>query len=209
MRTAGPAFPALNASRYVPQFPGTLGGVVRLNLRQILSVLDFYAALVFSVAATAYRLQSGSTEPEAFPISALLVGLALSTCAQCQFGLDSSLSRYHLFPLPGWKILLAKDIALLLVLWILVLPLHVRAGLAFGLVALAIGRYPSLVLRVPQQRWRFTSGNLRFGILQVVMGTVFGVAEYQRGPYFFVPRLFYTFSPYFFGGRYWDRMDQI
>ena len=53
------------------------------------------------------------------------------------------MTRYRLLPLRGWQILLAKDVAFLGVLLLLTLPLDARAGLAFGLAALAIGRYPS------------------------------------------------------------------
>jgi hypothetical protein len=87
-----------------------------------------------------------------------------------------------LFPLPGWRILAAKDIAYLAVLTVLVLPLDLGAGLSFGLMALAAGRYPALRDRVPVQRWRFTGGRLPFGILQMAAGAAAAFAESERGP---------------------------
>lgn len=183
--------------------------MVRLNLLQIFSLLDLYAALLLALSATVYRLQHGKTEPEALSFSAMLVALALSTCAQCQFGLDSGLSRYHLFPIRGWQVLFAKDVAFLIVLVVLVLPLSLGPGLAFGLIAIAVGRYPSLILRPAQSRWRFTGGDLRFGVLQAVAGTAFGFAEYQHGPYFLlVASVLYLLS-LFLGGRYWDRTEKL
>jgi hypothetical protein len=177
------AAPRGNPLRAIPPIPGRLGGLVRLNVRQMLCVLDFYVALLLSSGGAVYRFLTPHPDPDAFPILALLVALALSTYAQCLFALDSSSgsTRYRLLPLRGWQILLAKDIAFLGVLLVLVLPLSPWPGLTFGLAALAIGHFPSVGLWRPQMRWRFSSGRLVFGAAQVVSGIALGLAEYQRG----------------------------
>jgi hypothetical protein len=146
-------------------------------------------------------------EPRALPIMAFLVGLALSTYAQCLFGLDSAsgLTRYHLLPLRGWQILLAKDIAFLGILFVLVLPLSPGAGLAFGLVAVVVGRYPSVAFRLPQKRWRFTSGDFRFGILQMVLATALGFAVHENGKWFFVAIAAAYMVSLCGGGWLWER----
>jgi hypothetical protein len=198
--------PASDPLRYIPQFPGKLGGLVRLSLRQILSVLDFYAALALAVGAIAYRWRSTHPEPDAFPFLAMLVALALSTYAQCQFGLDSGLSRYLLFPLRGWQVLLAKDVAFLLVLSCLVAPLNLGTGLTFGLAALAVGRWPSLARRLPQHRWRFTAGEVRFTVLQVVAATAFAVKESRSGPWFLLAAFVLYLVSLLLGGLYWEHM---
>lgn len=204
--------PPFNLQYYVPQLPGRLGGLVRNNVRQMICVLDLYVAILLSIAGWAYRWSglNPHADASALPILALLVALAWSTYAQCLFGLDSAsgLTRYRLLPLRGWQILLAKDVAFLGILLVLVLPLSLRAGLTFGLAAVAIGRYPSLALHLPQQRWRFASGDLRFGVPQIVAGTGLGFAESQNGPWFLmIAALAYVISLYY-GGRYWDRVRQ-
>ncbi len=93
-------------------------------------------------------------------ILALVVVIALSTYAQSLFGLDlpSGLVRYRVMPLRGYEILLAKDIAFLLVAAILVAPLAPLAGFAGALVAVAVGHHASVLRPLPQMRWRFTGG---------------------------------------------------
>ena len=177
--------PRWNALRGIPQPPGKLGGLVQNALREMLTVLDVYAALLLSAGGTAYRFLSAHPDPLALPISAMLAGLALSTYAQSLFGLDidsSALLRYRLLPLPGWQILAAKDLAFLAVLTILVAPLHPGAGLTFGFVALTIGHHTSVRLPMPHRRWRFTGGRVLPGVLQCVLGAATGLAEYQHGP---------------------------
>ena len=120
--------PHWNLLRYIPQFPGRLGGLVRKNLREILSLIDPYAALLLSVGGGAVSpVRARIPIPDAFAILGLLVALTMSTYAQSLFGLElgsgSGMTRYRLLPLGGWEILLAKDIAFLAVLLVLLLPL--------------------------------------------------------------------------------------
>jgi hypothetical protein len=196
----------LSPLRYVPRFPGRLGGIIRNNVRQLLGVLDFYLTLILSAGMLAYRWIAHPAAG-AFPPQAILLGLTLSTYTQCSFGQDAApgLTRYHLMPLRGWQILLAKDATFLMVLFILVLPTNVDVGLTFGLAAVALGRYPSLVLRLPHRRWRFTGGDIRFSALQMVLGAGLAMAEYRYGPWFLVVAVgTYALSLYA-GGSYWDR----
>ena len=175
--------PRWNPWRRIPRIPGPLGELVRKNLRQMLSVLDTHVALLLSLSGILYRL-TAHADAAAFPILAILVALALSTMAQSLFGLDSAAgaTRYRLLPLAQKQILLAKDIAFLGVLVVLVLPLSLLPGLTFGLTALAIGHFPSMHLHLPQQRWRFASGRVIFGALQIVAGIALAFAESQVGP---------------------------
>ncbi len=170
--------------RYIPQPPGSLGGLVRKNIREILSLLDPYAALLLTIGGCAYRLFAAHRDPDEPAILALLVALAMSTYAQSLFGLElgEGLTRYRLLPLAGWRILLAKDAAFLAVLSILLLPLDPAPGLTFGLVALALGHHSSVFLALPQQRWRFTGGRLLpVGALQGVGGMAVGFLEHRQG----------------------------
>lgn len=199
--------PAIGSSRHMPHLSSRLGGIYGLAARQITTTLDFYLALILSLGSCVYRLISPSPNPDAFPILALLVALALSTYAQRVFGMDSAsaISRYRLLPLRGWQIILAKDLGYLGILAVLVLPLNFGVGLTFGLVALSIGRYPSLRLASEQQRWRFTSGDIWFGSGQIVAGFAIGIST-ARVSLWFLPgaALLYGASiPW--GGWLWDR----
>jgi hypothetical protein len=158
--------------RRVPHFPGELDQLVRKNLREMLSTLDFYCALLLSLSTALYRLFGPPLPSEAFMAMTVLVVIALSSYAQCLFGLDGEggWSRYRLLPVSGWRILAAKDAAFLLVVVVLVAPLAPLAGLGAGFVALAMGRRSSVLDPRPQTRWRFSAGaSPVYGIGQVVL----------------------------------------
>jgi hypothetical protein len=157
-------------ARRVPGFGGLLGVLIQKNLRQMFSTLDFWCALVLSIAATVYRAADRTAPPEAFLLMSLLVMLALSSYAQCLFGLDGAggLTRYRLLPLRGWQILLAKDAAFLMVAVALTLALNPLAGLAAALAVLTVGHEPSIKHLRPQVRWRFSTGApIGNGVVQV------------------------------------------
>lgn len=170
--------------RFVPPGPGRLGQLIRANLRQMATVLDTWVALLLSLGAAVWRITAREPDPAAIPVLSILVALALSTYAQCLFGLDSrsGLTRYRLLPVHGWEILLAKDAAYLAVLVILLLPLDIPTGITFGLVSLAVGRYPAVRERLVVDRWRFTGGRVRFGVLQCVLGIALAAGERSYGP---------------------------
>ena len=151
--------PSFNLLRFVPAPPGVMGQLMRLHWREMLTTLDPYVGLVLTVATTIFRMTGGVLQREALPIISMVVVVALSTSAQVLIGLDGAgAQRYRLMPLAGWRILLAKDAAFLIVLLILIAPLEVPASLTAGLAALAIGHQRSAMQPVPETRWRFTSG---------------------------------------------------
>ncbi len=191
----------------IPQWPGRLGGLFRKDLREMLSLLDPYAAALLSLCGSAYRIFAAHPDPAAFSIMSLLAALAMSTCAQSLFGLDggAGVTRYRLAPLRGWEILLAKDAALLAILCVVLLPLDYAPGLTFGLVALAVGHKSSILLELPQQRWRFASGNLAFGAMQTALGLGLGFLEHQRGPVVLALAAAGCAASAFYYGRQWDR----
>jgi hypothetical protein len=195
--------PAWSVARFVPPIPGRLGCLVSANLREMLTLLDPYLALIVSVAGTAWRV-FGKADAAALPILSLLVAVSLSTYAQCLFALESGagMTRYRLLPLRGWQILIAKDAAFLALLALLTLPLDPGAGLAFGFAALAIGRYPSMKVHLPQRRWRFSSGRVLFGVLQGLVGATLGF--HAAGGGLAIAIAMYGAALYL-GGRTWDR----
>ena len=167
-----PLAPRKGAWHHLPHFPGPLNHLIRKNLRELFSTLDFYCGLILSVMVLAFRLASTKLPPDALLPMTVLVILALSSYAQSLFGLDGdqALTRYRLFPLRGWHVLAAKDVSFLLAAFVLTLPLAPLAGMAAALAALAAGHASSVNERREQVRWRFSSG-ASFGpsMLQVVI----------------------------------------
>jgi hypothetical protein len=183
-RQAASRTPRLNLFRYVPQIPGPLGGLIRASTRELFSVLDVYVAMVLSIGGAAYLHLSAHPDPHASPVIAILVGLTLSTYAQCLFGLNlasSGMTRYRLLPLRGWQILLAKGVPFLCVLTLLAWPISPAVGLTFGMTALAVGHHPSVMIEAPQYRWRFSGSRLFPGVVQAILGIVLAFAAAQRG----------------------------
>ena len=161
--------------RLIPQFPGPLNQLIRKNLREMLSTLDFYCALLLCVTSLVCRLLRVAIPAEGFLAMTVLIVLALSSYAQCLFGLDGAggLGRYRLLPLRGWQVLLAKDAAFLLMVIPPTLPLAPLAGTAAALIAVAMGHEPSVARPRKQTRWRFSSGaSVVFGIFQAILMTV-------------------------------------
>jgi len=178
--------------RSVPPFPGPLNQLVRKNLREIFATLDFYCALILSLAVLAWRLFGPALPREAFSAMTVLVVGAMSSYAQCLFGLDGTggLSRCRLLPVRGWQLLLAKDAAFLAAVVPLTLPLAVLPGLGAALVTLAIGHAPSVEHPRAQTRWRFsTGGTLGNGLVQVVALAMTASAIASTSLWFLVPAI--------------------
>lgn len=202
-----PGWSAFRLRRAVPAVPGRLGELVRKDLRQMLSVLDTYLALALSCAGGIYRFAASDPEPKAAMVLSIIVVLALSSYAQCLFGLDgeSEMTRYRLLPLSGWEILASKGAAFLIVVLILTAPLAPLSGLAGACAALAIGHSTSVQKPVPQLRWRFCSGSsLVVGVMQA--GALFSTAgaTYLVSPWVTLASVgAYGASLFWFGRKLW------
>jgi hypothetical protein len=186
--------PAMDAEpgflRLVPAVRGPLGQLIRKNLREMLLTLDFYMALILSVLGLGYRLVTHAVPDEAMLAMTLLIVLALSSYAQCLFGLESvsGLTRYQLMPIAGWRIIAAKDGAFLLVAFVLTLPLEPLTGLGAALAALAIGHATSVEEHREQTRWRFSSGaSLGHGLVQTFAMASAGAAVARVSVLILVP----------------------
>jgi hypothetical protein len=175
--TNGIAQPQWHPLRRMPSIPCRLAEPIRANLRQMFTVLDTWLAVCIAIVA-----HLPVVPPDARPILAMLVALALSTYAQSLFSLDGPLTRYRLLPLRGWQIILAKDAAYLAILLVLTAAVTPAPALTFGLTSLALGRYPSIASRLPVERWRFSGGRVFVGALQMVVGAALGNAEASHAP---------------------------
>jgi hypothetical protein len=158
------------AWRRLPSFPGPLNHLIRKNLRETLSTLDFWSGAVASALSLAFRAAGLLPQAALLPMT-ILVMLAISTHAQTLFGFDGDdgMARYRLLPVPGWQILAAKDVPFLLASMAMTLPLAPAAGLGAALTALATGHHTSVARHGKQVRWRFSSGaSFVMGVLQVI-----------------------------------------
>jgi hypothetical protein len=190
--------------RLVPALPGPLGQLIRKNIREMLSTLDFYCALILSLATLAWRVAGRLPSEALMPVSVLVV-LAFSSYAQSLFGLDGrgGLARYRLLPLRGWQILAAKDAAFLLVLIPLTLPLAPLAALGAAFVALATGRAESIDHLRVQTRWRFsTGGSIAAGLVQAALMAAAASAIIFSSVLFLIPcAAAWIASTRIYGGR--------
>jgi hypothetical protein len=192
----------------VPALPGRLGGFIAKDLRQLLCTLDFYLACLLAAVGIGYRLFASAADQAALPILTMLVVMALSTHAQCLFGLDGErgVMRYRLMPLRGWRILLAKDSAWLLAAVPLVTALRPTVGLTAGFAALAVGHHASVRRFVPQQRWRFASGLLfPVGVVQVVALFAAGTAVERISGWYLAGAIGLWAASVVVYGFLWDR----
>ena len=167
----------------ISRTPLAVSGIAQETWREMLGTLDFWTALLIAVGGTLYRLFGRAPEPEAFPILALFVGFAMSTIGQRMLRLDEgrAVLRYRLLPIAAWKLLVTQDVTFLIPLSAMVSLLSLRTGVAFGLVAIAVGRYPSLRQPANQRRWRFVGGDPRFGVAQVLLGGLAGLGAARAG----------------------------
>lgn len=163
--------PAADPFRWIPDFPGSLGGLVRKDLRELLLRLDAWLALTLAVIGSLLRWGPARLPAEAGFGCALLVVLALSTCSQDLFADEgrAGLERRRLLPIRGWRLLLAKDLAFLGLILLLTLPLAPLAALGAGMAALVVGHHASVTREAPQAKWRFASSTSNgLGVLQVL-----------------------------------------
>ncbi len=199
-----PALPLrrIRGWRRLPNFPGPLNQLIRNNLRETLSTLDFYAGLVVAVPTIFFRVR-GLLPPEALVPMTLVIMLTISTNAQCLFGLDGEggLTRYRLLPIPGWRMLVAKDAAFLSIAVLLTAPLSPLAGLAASLMALTTGHHVSVTRYREQTRWRFQSGASFGGSLgQIILMILAATGTAYAGPLVLAPCVAgYVWSIWWFG----------
>jgi hypothetical protein len=196
-----------NFWRTLPRFPSPLNQMIRKNLREMLSTLDFVTAALIAVGAAGWRA-AGMLPKEAFFPFTVVAMLALSTCALSLFGLDGAagLRRYSLLPVRGWQVLLAKDIAFIVIALVIALPLYIPGALAAALIALAVGHRTSIQHREPQHRWRFqTAPSFGEAITQILTMTMAGAAVAYSSVLFLAPCVaIWAISVWWFG-REFDR----
>jgi hypothetical protein len=201
-----------NLWRGVPRFPSVFGQLIRKDLRQLLSMLDFWLAALLSGAFLQYRLLAHDVPPEAETALSLLVVLALSTATQTLFALDGfqGLVRYHLLPVRGWQVLVAKAVAWLAVVLVLTATLSWRVGVSAALAALPFGCWSSVSHPRLQHRWRFAgspAGWSSVGLVLAVLST--GVGVFRISAWWAIPAAVASLVSIGISGRRFDRQPAI
>jgi hypothetical protein len=193
--------------RLLPRFPSPLNQMIRKNLREMLSTLDFVTAALIALAAAGWRAAGMLPKEALFPFTFVAM-LAISTCALSLFGLDGAagMRRYSLLPVRGWQVLLAKDIAYIAISLVVALPLYIPSALASALIALAVGHRASIRYIAPQLRWRFQTGP-SFGdaIVQIVTMTMAGAAVAYSNALYLAPCVAVWGLSVWWFGREFDR----
>lgn len=202
--------PRVNLLRWIPALPGTMGQLMRKNLREMLCVLDTWIAALLAASGVAFRLLRPAAEPEFRPMVAMLVVIILSTYAQCLFGLEarSGFTRYRMLPISGWRILLAKDMAFMAVALALTAGLDPMSGLAAALAVLAVGHHHSVRQPVAQEKWGFVHGALLpSGLTQVVAAFAASNLMRQDARFFAIAVVGWAVSVGFYGW-WWGRGEE-
>jgi hypothetical protein len=190
----------------IPAPPGAIGSLMRLQWRGMLQTLDPYLAFSLMAATTLYRTLGHALETSAQHIICLVVVLAISTETQVLLSIDGKgAERPRQMPITGWRLLIAKDLAFLVLLAPLVAPLDFVSGMFGGLAALTIGHHRSVMKPIPQTRWRFTSGAIfPDGVIQTAAIFTVGSTVTSAGiPFMALCLAAWLLSIFFYGWR-WD-----
>jgi hypothetical protein len=202
LASARPGGPARSPWRWLPKFPGPLNHLIRNNLREMLSTLDFCCGALIALAAFLWRA-AGMLPPAAFFPLTMIASLAISTCALSLFGLDGpgGTTRYRLMPLRGWQVLLAKDAAYMSMALVLALPLSLPGAAGAAFVALAIGHPVSIRSPRAQLRWRFQTGpSFQQALAQIVAMAMAGSAVVYASPFILLACIaLWAVSTWYFG----------
>lgn len=195
-------------ARWIPQFPSPLNHLIRKNLREMISTLDFWGGALVAIASLGWRVAGLLPKEAFFPLTAVAM-LMTSTCALTLFGLDgdAGLTRYRLLPLKGWQVLLAKDIAYLVIAILVAAPLYVPGALGGAFIGLAVGHRASVLTGDPQLRWRFQTGpSFGDGITQVIAMLMSGAAVAYTSVFLLFPCVVCWMVSVWWFGRELDRV---
>ncbi|MGJ5816537.1 hypothetical protein [Paludibaculum fermentans] len=171
--------------RLVPSLPGRLGGLVQNRLRELLQTLDLWFAALLSLGGCLYLLFYPQPDPMAKVVIGGLIVILLSTAGQASssFDAESAIARRLLLPLSGRDVLLARDLAWLIVLLLLTGPYGWHRTLSAGFLALAAGHRTALTPPTEQTRWQFAAGQLiPTGLFQIFAVMLAISTTHQYGP---------------------------
>jgi hypothetical protein len=149
-------------------------------VRELLQTLDVWFAAFFAFVGLFL-----SDADSSLVLGGLLV-VVLSTVAQPCPGFDAEAvrTRRALLPLSGLHVLLARDLAWMLVTLPITAPYRLIPCMAGALAALAVGHRALREPPVEQHRWHFAAGHVAptglYQILAIILATA-GVEQFGLG----------------------------
>jgi len=135
--------------------PGRLGGLIVKDFRYFRRLLDTYLGLAAAMLACIYLVVANEPSVGVFWSFIVIVFLGNAAVPFNSFGLDNraGLDRYALLPLNGISILLAKNLAYLMIVGVQVLPILILAGWRLGIMASVLGGLEAAALTFAYLAW--------------------------------------------------------
>jgi hypothetical protein len=144
----------------------------------MLQTLDLWFAVFFSVVGLFFR------NPDSAPVLGGLLIIVLSTIAQPGPGYDAEAlrTRAGLLPLSAADLLLARDLAWLILALLVTSPYNLIGCVSGALAALAVGHRALMYSGADQHRWHFAAGQVApTGLYQILAIILAGIAVEQLG----------------------------
>lgn len=137
------------------EFPGRFSGLLRKDLRYFVRLLDLYFALPIVVFLIFYLVTVADASASMFRVGLGLLLLPGLGVAANFFGLDapSGLDRYSLFPLNGRDILISKNVAFMLLFFLIAGAIFPFALWRFGIGVTAVGLVELLLVGLANLTW--------------------------------------------------------
>jgi hypothetical protein len=138
----------------IARLPGRLGPLVHKEQRSVSRVLDLWMGLLLVLAAAALALAAYMSSTYRQAIFVIVCALNITVTLNC-LGLDrpAGLTRYLILPIRGKDLLLAKNVALMVVVGVQLMPLLVVGAWRSGFVQLGAETMVASVLIVAHLAW--------------------------------------------------------
>ena len=171
------------------RIPGAAGGLAAKDFRYFRRLLDPYLGVLVAALGCFYLITADVISAGLFQVFLLIVFVPNASLAFNLFGLDNraGMDRLKLLPVTGATILLAKNLAFLIIVGVQVMPLILlacwRLGLPFGALGfgeagalagmyMAWGNWMSVNHPIKMQFFQFAPPHGL--VMEVMMGIMFG-----------------------------------
>lgn len=123
------------------KIPGKLGTLIQKDFYYFASNNNILISLCIMALYIYYLITEGSPAVDSFLILFLFIFIPNITFSLNSLGFESGLGieRYILFPLPGYRVLLSKNLAYLMLVLIQFLPVFLLGWLKFGAYIILLG----------------------------------------------------------------------
>ena len=138
----------------IARLPGRLGPLVHMEQRSLSGVLDLWMGLLLVLAAAALALAASMSSTYRQAIFVIVCALNANVTLNC-LGLDrpAGLTRYLILPISGKDLLLAKNVAVMVVVAVQLMPLLAVGAWQSGFRQLGAGMVVAFVLTAAHLAW--------------------------------------------------------